>query len=45
MVGDTAKDIECADRTGIRAALAKTGKADELRRGVISREQRPFLRI
>ena len=42
MVGDTAKDIECAVRMGIRAALVKTGKGqDELRRGVVSRETTP----
>ena len=43
MVGDTAKDVECADRMGIRAALVKTGKGqDELRKGVISRETTPI---
>ena len=43
MVGDTAKDVECADRMGIRAALVKTGKGqEELRKGVISRETTPI---
>ena len=45
MVGDTAKDVECAVRMGIRAALVKTGKGqDELRRGVVSRETTPIFR-
>ena len=42
MVGDTAKDILCAHRMGVRGALVLTGKgARELKRGAISRETTP----
>ena len=42
MVGDTAKDIECARRMGIRGALVKTGKGQrELDNEVVSRETTP----
>ena len=42
MVGDTAKDIECAHRMGIRGALVKTGKGQrELDNEVVSRETTP----
>jgi len=42
MVGDTAKDIECAHRMGIRGALVKTGKGQrELDNEVVSRETIP----
>ncbi|MEK9669903.1 MAG: D-glycero-beta-D-manno-heptose 1,7-bisphosphate 7-phosphatase [Gammaproteobacteria bacterium] len=43
MVGDTAKDVECAHRMGIRGALVRTGKGErELRKGVVSRETTPI---
>ena len=42
MVGDNAKDIECAHRMGIRGALVKTGKGQrELDNEVVSRETIP----
>jgi D-glycero-D-manno-heptose 1,7-bisphosphate phosphatase len=42
MVGDTAKDIECAHRMGIRAAFVRTGKGErELQKGVVSHETTP----
>jgi len=43
MVGDTAKDILCAQRMGIRGALVLTGKGErELKIGVVSRETTPI---
>ena len=43
MVGDTAKDILCAHRMGIRGALVLTGKGEaELKIGVVSRETTPI---
>jgi len=43
MVGDTAKDIVCAHRMGIRGALVLTGKGEtELKKGVVSRETTPI---
>ena len=43
MVGDTAKDLECAGRMGIRAALVLTGKGKgELQKGAVSRETTPI---
>jgi D-glycero-D-manno-heptose 1,7-bisphosphate phosphatase len=43
MVGDTAKDIMCAHRMGIRGALVLTGKGkQELKIGVVSRETTPI---
>ena len=43
MVGDTAKDLECAGRMGIRAALVLTGKGmGELQKGAVSRETTPI---
>jgi D-glycero-D-manno-heptose 1,7-bisphosphate phosphatase len=42
MVGDTSKDVQCAHRMGIRAALVLTGKGEgELKKGVVSRETTP----
>ena len=44
MVGDTAKDIECAVRMGI-GLLVKTGKGqDELEEALFHVKQPPFLR-
>ena len=43
MIGDTAKDIECARRMGIRGALVRTGKGErELKNGAVSRETTPI---
>ena len=43
MVGDTAKDILCAHRMGIRGALVLTGKGEaEIKIGVVSRETTPI---
>lgn len=43
MIGDTAKDIECAHRMGIRGALVRTGKGErELQNGAVSRETTPI---
>jgi len=45
MVGDTAKDILCAQRMGIRGALVLTGKGErELKKGVVSRETTPIFK-
>ena len=45
MVGDTAKDILCAHRMGIRGALVLTGKGErELKIGVVSRETTPIFK-
>ena len=45
MVGDTAKDILCAHRMGIRGALVLTGKGErELKKGVVSRETTPIFK-
>jgi D-glycero-D-manno-heptose 1,7-bisphosphate phosphatase len=45
MVGDTAKDILCAHRMGIRGALVLTGKGErELKKGVVSRETTPVFK-
>jgi len=45
MVGDTAKDILCAQRMGIRGALVLTGKGErELKIGVVSRETTPIFK-
>ena len=42
MVGDTAKDLNAAQRMGIRAALVETGKGQrELAKGLVSRETSP----
>ena len=43
MVGDTAKDILCAHRMGIRGALVLTGKGEaEIKIGGVSRETTPI---
>lgn len=45
MVGDTAKDILCARRMGIRGALVLTGKGErELKKGAVSRETTPVFK-
>ena len=45
MVGDTAKDILCAHRMGIRGALVLTGKGErELKKGAVSRETTPIFK-
>jgi len=45
MVGDTAKDILCAHRMGIRGALVLTGKGErELKKGAVSRETTPVFK-
>ena len=45
MVGDTAKDILCAHRMGIRGAMVLTGKGErELKKGVVSRETTPIFK-
>jgi D-glycero-D-manno-heptose 1,7-bisphosphate phosphatase len=45
MVGDTANDIQCAHRMGIRGALVLTGKGEmELKKGVVSPETTPIFK-
>lgn len=39
-VGDTAKDLECAQRMGIRGALVRTGKGCKTETALVSRETR-----
>ena len=39
-VGDTAKDLECAQRMGIRGALVRTGKGAQTETALVSRETR-----